>query len=522
MEVGAKDTAKPREPFTFKGFCQGLVLDGVVGQLCARWRWLHAKANRLLIDKAVTTMEPRPYRLSTMDDFTSWDSLMDRTYSARELPRTAARPGQPPPEAVVALFKRDTFAECSKSTVLFAYVAQWFTDGFMRTPRLDSQGRLIKRELKRNDSTHHVDLAQVYGHNAAVTNLLRDGHRLACQTIDGEEYPPALFGNGPTNYTGLPAIGARDTPRPDEFLAMASDAANTQIGYAALNTLFLRAHNTIADQIAENHTGLSKREVFHATRNVLIVLTIKLVIEKYINHITPWRFRFRFDPDGFQKVRWHRQNWMAVEFNLLYRWHCMIPNTLRVHGDELAVEQTAFRTRTLLTSGDGLGGVLADASSQRAGAIELFNTGQFLLDHGERPTIEAAREQGVATYNDYREHCNFKKVRSFEELSSDPRVVAALQDVYRTVDDVEFYPGLYAEDRPHGSVVGPTMGRLVAVHAFSQLLTNPLLAPGVYNARTFTPTGMSIIDDVTSIQDVVDLVGIKGCDARLTHKTWTL
>jgi prostaglandin-endoperoxide synthase 2 len=469
-------------------------------------------------------MDPRPYPLTTMDDFTSWDSLTDPTCSARELPRSAARAGQPPAERVLELFERERFVPSTKSTVLFAYVAQWFTDGFMRTPRLNADGDPIERDLKRNDSTHQVDLAQVYGPDAEMTERLRDGHRLACQTIDGEQYPPALFENGvrAKAFETLPTIGAKDTPRPDEFLAMASDAANTQIGYAALNTLFLRAHNAIADQIAEEHGELSPRQVFQATRSVLIVLTIKLVIEQYINHITPWRFRFRFDPGGFETARWHRPNRMAVEFNLLYRWHCLIPDTLRIHGEDLPVEKTAFRTRTLLTTGAGLGGLLHEASNQPAGAIELFNTGEFLRKHAERPTIEAARKVGVATYNDYRVHCGFERVGSFEQLSSDARVIAALEAVYKKVDNVEFYPGIYAEDRPSGSVVGPLMGRLVAVHAFSQLLTNPLLAPAVFNERTFTPTGMRIIDAVTSIQDVVDLVGIKGCDARLTHKTWTL
>ena len=65
------------------------------------------------------------------------------------------------------------------------------------------------------------------------------------------------------------------------------------------------------------------------------------------------------------------------------------------------------------------------------------------------------------------------------------------------------------------------MGRMVAVHAFSQLLTNPLLAPSIYdNDDTFTRTGQGIIHDTHSIQDVVDMIGLKGLAARLTHADW--
>ena len=53
----------------------------------------------------------------------------------------------------------------------------------------------------------------------------------------------------------------------------------------------------------------------------MIVLLIKIVIEEYINHITPYHFKLAADPAPFKRERWYRPNWMAIEFNLLYRWH---------------------------------------------------------------------------------------------------------------------------------------------------------------------------------------------------------
>jgi len=518
---------KPLEPRTLKGIAQDQLLNGVAARVCEHSPGLKRLANRYVINSAIDTMPPRPYRLSTMDEYTSWDSLTDRSYSVRELDAVPAEPPTRPPEAdVVELFRRSRFRESEKSTVLFAYVAQWFTDGFLRSPRFDKDGKeIIKdRDVTRNDSTHQVDLAQVYGLTADATTGLRRGRWLACQEIDGQQYPPALFSaDGERLFPELRMIGDRhERADPREFLAMGSDASNSQIGFAMLNTLYLRAHNTIADEIAAHEPGLSDERVFRVTRNVLIVLTIKLVMQEYINHITPWRFQIEFDRKGFDRVRWHRQNWAAVEFNLLYRWHCLIPPTLHVHGQALDPSATIFRTRSLLTGGNGLGELLDEASGQRAGAIELFNTGEWLLGHGEAPTIAAARTARVGTYNQYRVHCGFKPVKRFEDLSSDANVVAALRDRYRSMDELEFYPGLYAEDRPRNSVVGPLMGRMVAVHAFSQLLTNPLLAPAIYdNDDTFTPTGRGIIRDTRSIQEVVDMIGLKGHAARLTHADWS-
>ena len=44
---------------------------------------------------------------------------------------------------------------------------------------------------------------------------------------------------------------------------------------------------------------------------------------------------------------------------------------------------------------------------------------------------------------------------------------------------------------------------MVAYDAFSQALTNPLLAPRIYNEQTVLPRGMQIIDETKSIADVV-------------------
>jgi len=41
------------------------------------------------------------------------------------------------------------------------------------------------------------------------------------------------------------------------------------------------------------------------------------------------------------------------------------------------------------------------------------------------------------------------------------------------------------------------------VDAFSQALTNPLLAERVFTAETFTQTGLDVIEETTSLADLV-------------------
>jgi len=482
---------------------------GPVWRLLQSVRPAERVINRRLINRGVNVVPPRPYRLSTKQDFTSQDSLTDKTYNARQLPPVPADARRPLPEAdeVMELFRRDEFIPCAKSTVLFAYVAQWFTDGLIRSDR-SIQGKDV-RDITRNECTHEVDLAQLYGLSDAVTQTLRDPRRpmlLDCQGEPGEELPPALYdadGTRVARFDGLRTIGEKkDGVDNGQLYAMGSDTGNTQIGYAMLNTLFLREHNRIARQLAEANTSWSEDRVFATARSVLTVLLIKVVIEEYINHIAPYHFRFRLDPRGFDKQPWMRPNWIALEFNLVYRWHSMMPAELQVGSQALPLEASMFRTRELLQT-QGLAALFDSASRQRAGRVGLLNTPQLLLKMAELPTIQAGRIVNLRGYNEYRVACGFKRAPTFEDISSDPQISGRLRELYGDVDDVEFYVGLMAEDTRRNSVLGPLVGRLVGVHAFSQLMTNPLLAPEIYGPQTFSERGLQIIEQTDSLAAVV-------------------
>src|SRR5262249_48579413 len=145
--------------------------------------------NHALINSAVLYMPTRPNPLSTMAPYTSWASLTDRRYDSRHLP-PAPQTGLPPEEAVAHLFvPQGPEKLCPKSTVLFAYFAQWFTDGFLRSDRNR------ERDPRKNDSTHEIDLLPLYGVRPEQTDQLREHHggRLKSQDINGAEFPSYLY-----------------------------------------------------------------------------------------------------------------------------------------------------------------------------------------------------------------------------------------------------------------------------------------------------------------------------------------
>jgi len=468
---------------------------------------LHRKVSAVLIDRTIGKIPTRPNPLSTMADYTSWASLTDRTYDGRHLPPAPDGHALPPADDVAALFMRDgEMTPCEKSTVLFPYFAQWFVDGFLRSerPRRDAATGELVRNPARNESNHEIDLIQIYGLDARVTDELRahEGGRLQSQTIDGEEFPPYLYENGRKRFDRVTVVREdqiTDTQRRQLF-ALGSDTGNLQLGFVLMSVLFLREHNRIAG-LLERAYGWDDERTFQTARNVLTVILIKIVVEEYINHISPYRVHLVADPTAFRNPPWYRHNWMAIEFNLLYRWHSLIPSSFRIGDRDVAIDETLFNTDTVVER--GLGACLEDASRQRAGRVGLLNSPPEVWD-AQLASVRQARAVRLRGYNEYRRFARFPRARRFEDVSIDRRVRERLRDVYGSVDDVELYPGLFAEDVRPNAVLPALIGRLVAIDAFSQAFTNPLLAPRVFNPHTFSPLGWDLIRSTRSLSDLVN------------------
>lgn len=211
---------------------------------------------------------------------------------------------------------------------------------------------------------------------------------------------------------------------------------------------------------------------------------------------------------------------MTTEFSLLYRWHPLVPNTIIWNGQTHALIMTVMNNRLLIDS--GLLGAFADMSSQAAGKLGAFNTPDALL-HLEKEAIKQGRLCDLASYSDYREYVSLARPKDFKDISPNPKVVDFLKSAYRTVDDVDFYVGLFAEETVKNSPLPPLLLRLVAVDAFSQALTNPLLSEHVFNLETFSKPGWEAISNTKTLRDILDR-NIPAPDANvrisMTLNTW--
>jgi prostaglandin-endoperoxide synthase 2 len=491
---------------------------GPVGDAIDGWAWLSGEASELVVNGACSTTRNRPHPWSTFSDYVSWDGLTNRTWLARHLP-PADLPVQPDPVRIQALFARPEGRQrlSTKSTCLFPAFAQYLTDGFIRT---------VPTDPRRTTTNHEIDLCPLYGRTRQQTLVLRlrdetagRRGRLKSRMIGAEEFPPFLFREDGTTIE--PEFAALDKPllvpgqsEPPQLpwpppgwntrtlFAIGGDRANATPYTSMMNTLLLREHNRLAAELDRRNPRWDDERVFQTARNILIVMFIKIVVEHYINHITPLPFSLRTEPAVAWKAPWNRTNWITAEFSLLYRWHSLMPDAIDWPGRApIPLAQFSLDNQPLLDV--GLDAAFSAASAQKAGELGAFNTSPSLVPI-EIFAVRHARANRLASYNAYRVAFEMEPARSFDEISSNPDIAGLLEDLYGHPDHVEFYPGLFAEDRVADGVLPGLLMRMVALDAFSQALTNPLMSEHVWKEpTTFTPWGMQEIEATSKLGDLL-------------------
>jgi prostaglandin-endoperoxide synthase 2 len=509
--------------------------------------------NRLVIDRAVNVCRGRPHPWSTRHDYISWSGLTDRTYNARLLPAKAAPAvaargtSRPPIADVAALFDRPPGVHqrlCPKSTGLFPAFAQYLTDGFIRT-QLSNDDALEDR--RRTTSNHEIDLSPLYGRTEAQTRALRllantagQRGRLKSQLVGSEEYSPFLFDDSGAvkaefAVLDLPLGLKKLTPEGRRTIfAVGGDRVNAVPQTAMMNILFLREHNRLAAMLEAQHGDWDDDRVFETARNIVIVMFIKIVVEEYINHINTTIFPLKADPRAAWRAKWNRPNWMTVEFSLLYRWHGLVMENIS-WGDRAYPGASTLLNNSLLI-GSGLAQSFVNVAANRTAALGLENAASFMM-FAEQGAIHQARINNVAGYNDYRLAMGMEPARNFAAMvgSSDNPAEAArlaalagrLQAIYGDVDNVEYYVGLFAEPVEKNGPLPELISAMVAMDAFSQALTNPLLSEHVWgnpgNKRlAFTAEGIAVIDATQSLRDVLtrNSKGLGQAFVGMTRREW--
>jgi hypothetical protein len=317
------------------------------------------------------------------------------------------------------------------------------------------------------------------------------------------------------------------------------------LGLGILLTVFAREHNAICDRLAREFPSWSDEQLFQKARLINAALIAKI-------HTVEWTPAIISHPTTVIALR---GNWWGIgeqslnpllrrvsdneiirgipgtptdhhsapyslteEFVAVYRMHPLIRDdyTFRRVSDDALIEQRSFdqvadvRGNQLL-EGSSTADLLYSFGTLFPGALQLHNYPR-LLQHFTRPDgkivdlasidIMRMRELGVPRYTLFRELLHLRPVRSFDDVTDNPRWASEMREVYDgRIDRLDLMVGMFAEPKPTGFGFSDTAFRIFILMASRRLKSDRFFGND-YTPEVYTSVGMQWVEN-TSMGDVL-------------------
>uniref|UniRef100_A0A8C4N3U7 Prostaglandin G/H synthase 2 n=1 Tax=Eptatretus burgeri TaxID=7764 RepID=A0A8C4N3U7_EPTBU len=435
----------------------------------------------VLMSRAHMVSSPPTYNADY--GYKSWEAYSNISYFTRLLPPvpqdcptpmgTTGKKELPDAQQLAERFllRRSFIPDPQGSNLLFTFFAQHFTHQFFKTDFKRGPG--FTKALG-----HGVDLSHIYGDTLDKQHKLRlhnDG-KLKFQMINGEAYPP-LVSEAPVDMIYPPHV-----PEEARF-AVGHEIFGLVPGLMLYGTLWLREHNRVCDILHADHPKWDDERIFQTARLILIGETIKIVIEDYVQHLSGYHFKLKFDPKLLFGQSFQYSNRISVEFNHLYHWHGLNPDSFRIGKQEYQYSQFLFNNTILLNH--GIRGLLEAFNVQQAGRIGGGQNIHASILHVATASIKHGRKMRFQSLNQYRKHFGLKPYHSFEQLTGDTEMAADLAKLYSDINAMEFYLGLMVEKPRPEALFGETMVEAGAPFSLKGLMGNAICSPEYWKPSTF-------------------------------------
>lgn len=317
---------------------------------------------------------------------------------------------------------------------------------------------------QRNNITSYIDASNVYGSDIARAMELRahDGFgRLKTSAGDLLPFNVNHFPNAPTG----------DNPT----LFLAGDVrCNEQAALTCMHTLFMREHNYWAVRLHNEDPSLTEDDLYNRARAIVGAEIQAITYREFLPAL--------LGPDGLPEYKGYDPMIDATVANIFataaYRvGHTLLSSPLKrigrnghvIPAGHLDLRNAFFNPKTVQETGiDPLLRGLAYEPSQQIDCSMIDDVRNFLFgDPGAGGfdlaslNIQRGRDHGLASYNEVRQAFGRPAATSFADISDDTTVQQTLQNTYGSVDKIDAWIGLLAEDHRPGTMVGETLFRIL-------------------------------------------------------------
>jgi peroxidase len=389
-----------------------------------------------------------------------------------------------------------------------------------------------------NAVTSYMDLSQVYGSTDFIADALRTHSGGHLKTSPGNLLPYnnlSYFTQGQLDALNM-ANDAQQVPSANLFAA-GDRRANENIELTSLQTLFMRNHNRLANQLHDLHPSWTDDQLYQEARKLNIA---EMEIINYTGYL-PSILGANALP-AFTGYNPNVNAGIATEFSTVgFRFgHSLLSNTVgrdndngtgitdvNPNGSTINLTEDFFRPDLINPNGltvnlvDRFGNPDPHTSSDIGAVVKALADGEpnetdlllideirnilFGIPNGPGTDLAArdiqrARDHGIGTYNQVRVAYGLPAVTSFSQISSNPAVRSALQSTYGTVNAIDPFEGMLAEDHLAGADVGPLV-EAILVKQFTTLRDGDRF---FYLNESFNTEEMTLIAQGNTLAKVIE------------------
>ena len=403
-----------------------------------------------VIDEPVTQFNTR--QLSTL--VYQWGQFLDHDMSATPTGTTEYVPIKLP-----------------GTEVIFTEDIPFYRSDYQMTT--DAGGNKVRQQL--NMITSFIDGSNVYGSDSKRATWLRTMRNGKMKTSSGNLLPYNTR-NGELNSAIDPTAPemANDSGHQVKTFVAGDDRAAENPVLTSLHTLFVREHNRICDSLI----GLGMRDdeqMYQIARKIVGAEIEAITYQEFLPALgivlQPYSgYKDNVRPDimnTFATASYRLGHTMVSDDVLLRDNNCQ-----EVGPGEMDLVEVFWNPQ--LTAKYGIDVFIKGASSHDQYETDtkindvlrnfLFvsasNPVRFGIDLGSL-NIQRGRDHGLPDYNTARVFYTGKAARKFSDITSVDSLADSLQNLYKSVDNVDLWIGILAEDHLPGKSIGRTLNAML-------------------------------------------------------------
>lgn len=320
-----------------------------------------------------------------------------------------------------------------------------------------------------NHITAFIDASAVYGSDQSRANWLRtfaggklkvsEGDLLPFNTSTGE-YEAPLDPDAP--------VMAMPIPNVTKWFVAGDVRANENPFLTSMHTLFVREHNRLCEELAQDHPFWTDEQLYQHARKLVGGILQAIVFEEWLPvlglELPPY--------NGYNPL--HNPGIMNVFNTAAYRYGHTTINSLLVRmdvegndmpqGDILL--RDAFFNPGAVREVDGIEPYLvgmATVVEQDFDCKVIDDLRNFLFGQPGSGgldlvaiNINRGRDRGLPDYNTVRSDFNLPLAEDFTDITSDQLMSESIAYVYEDINKIDPWVGMLAEDKMPDALFGPT------------------------------------------------------------------